>query len=346
LRLLGYDNDAPLIGKPLHPLIHHTRPDGSPCREEECRINRAFREDQDFYTDNEWFWRSDGSSFEVEYRSHPIRKDGKVEGSVATFTDISERKRTELQLQEYREHLEDMVAQRTAALEASNKELEAFSYSIAHDLRTPLRSIVSFSQILQKEAGQKLTEDERHDLQRIVKAGTFMAQLIDDILELARISRAEFRIETVDLSKLAQTIINNFRQIDSQRSVQVDIAPDLKCNGDAQLLGIALANLLENAWKYTRNNSDARIEFGRTVKDNEKVYYVRDNGAGFDMQYVHKLFTPFGRLHQPSEFEGAGIGLASVQSAIKRHNGQVWAESKEGEGTTFYFTLYAFQANR
>ncbi|MCI0506205.1 MAG: PAS domain S-box protein [Gammaproteobacteria bacterium] len=346
LRILGYTDAAQLIGKPIHQLIHHTRPDGSSCPQQECRVYRAFRENQNFYSDNEWFWRSDGSFFEVEYRSHPLRRDGKAVGSVTTFVDISERKRAEQQLQNYREQLEAMVAQRTAELEASYKEMEAFSYSIAHDLRTPLRSITSFSQILEQEAGPKLSEQELLDLRRIIKAGKYMAALIDDILELARISRTQFALETVDLSGLANTIVENFRRVDPRRSVRVDIAPNMKCKGDIRLLRIALENLFENAWKYTRKRADAHIEFGVTKKDHEKVYYVRDNGAGFDMRYIHKLFTPFGRLHKPDEFEGAGIGLVSVQSAIQRHNGRVWVESKEGEGSTFYFTLGVFQSNK
>jgi len=266
-------------------------------------------------------------------------------GLVAVFfADVTERKRAERQLHKYREHLEEMVAQRTAALEASNKELETFSYSIAHDLRTPLRSITSFSQILQEEAGDQLTDEQREDLQRIINSGKYMASLIDDILELARISQAEFSLETIDLSKLAQTISSNLEQLSPQRSVKVDITPNLKCRGDARLLRIVLENLLSNAWKYTSKIPEACIEFGVTTIDNENVYYVRDNGVGFDMQYAHKLFTPFGRLHDVKEFEGTGIGLVSVQSAIKRHNGKVWGQSEKGEGSTFYFTLHVFQS--
>jgi PAS domain S-box-containing protein len=280
-------------------------------------------------------------------RYFEIRATSPQHGQVAVFfSDITERKRAEQQLRQSREQLEDMVAQRTAALEASNKELEAFSYSIAHDLRAPLRSITSFSQILDAEVGPKLNAQERGDLQRIVKAGKYMAQLIDDILQLARISRREFTMESVNLSKVVKRIIEDLRADNPQRSVQVDIAPDINCNCDAKLLEVALRNLLENAWKYTSKRIDARIEFGVRKKGKEKLYYVRDNGVGFDMKYVHKLFTPFGRLHKPGEFEGAGIGLVSVQSAIQRHNGKVWAESKEGEGATFYFTLHAFQSNR
>ena len=267
-------------------------------------------------------------------------------GLVAVFfADVTERKRAEKQLQKYHEQLEERVAQRTAALEASNKELETFSYSIAHDLRTPLRSITSFSQILMEEAGAKLTEQERQDLQRIINAGKHMSDLIDDILELARISRSEFTMTTVNLSKLAKTVLENFKRVQPERSVQVDIARNLLCKGDARLLNIVLQNLLSNAWKYTGKCTTACIEFGETNFDNQKVYFVRDNGVGFDMQYAHKLFTPFGRLHKSDEFDGTGIGLVSVQSAIQRHKGKIWAESKIGEGSTFYFTLHVFQSD-
>jgi PAS domain S-box-containing protein len=289
---------------------------------------------------SEWTLRHKNGGYLPFEVSAKILPDGRWQ---AFIRDISKRRKTERQLHQYRERLEEMVVQRTAALEASNKELEAFSYSIAHDLRTPLRSITSFSQILEQEAGAKLTEQECQDLQRIVKAGKYMAQLIDDILQLARISRREFNMEEVNLSKLAESIIDELRDSHPQRSVQVVIEPGIICKCDAQLLGIALRNLLENAWKFTARRDDAYIEFGVTDKGKEKVYFVRDNGAGFDMQYVHKLFTPFGRLHKPGDFEGAGIGLVSVQSAIQRHNGKVWAESKVGEGTTFYFTLHTFQ---
>jgi PAS domain S-box-containing protein len=261
-------------------------------------------------------------------------------GLVAVFfSDITERKKSEQQLRKYRDELEAKVAKRTAALEASNKELETFSYSIAHDLRTPLRSITSFSQILEQEAGPKLSEEQCEDLRRIVRAGQRMSELIDDILELARISRAKFKVETVDLSALAYNIVENLQEAQEKRSVQVDIEPNLHCKGDAALLDVIMQNLLSNAWKYTCPCAKAHIEFGETTIDNEKVYYVRDNGVGFNMQYVNKLFKPFARLHSSDEFTGTGIGLVSVLSAIQRHHGKIWAESTEGHGATFYFIL-------
>ena len=331
-RMLGYGREE-IVGKTILDFI---------LPEEEDRLQRS-REQllQGGVHVAEWtLRRKDGAYLPVEV-SAKILPDGRWQGFVR---DISKRKRTEQQLHEYRVQLEEMVAQRTAALEASNRDLEAYSYSIAHDLRTPLRSIVSFSQILQKDAGPKLTEQECRDLQRIVKAGKHMTQLIDDILRFARLSRFEITMEEVDLSGLAKIVMENLQQAYPQRSVKVNIAPNMNCKGDARLLYMALENLLENAWKYTSRCSDARIEFGVMEKDNQKNFYVSDNGVGFDMQYADKLFTPFGRLHKAGEFEGTGIGLASVQRIIERHNGKVWVESKEGVGTTFYFTLPGYQS--
>ena len=330
--MIGYTQEE-LIGKRIIDLIPESEFDR--LMEQKGQLLKG-----DAHVSDWTLLHKDGHYLPVEV-SAKILPDGRWQAFVR---DISRRKRIEQQLHKYREQLEEMVAQRTAALEASNKELEAFSYSIAHDLRTPLRSITSFSQLLLQEAGAKLTAQEQQDLQRIVTAGKYMAQLIDDILELARIGRSEFKVETVDLSRLAHTIIEDLKKDTPERSVQVDITPGMKCKGDGRLLRIALENLLNNAWKYTGNNPDASIEFGSMKKGNETVYYVRDSGAGFDMQYVHKLFTAFGRLHTPREFEGAGIGLVSVQSAIRRHNGKVWAESSQGKGATFYFTLHAFQS--
>lgn len=280
-----------------------------------------------------------GKSFD---RYFEVTASSPGQGLVAVlFADVTERKQAEQQLQKYREHLEQQVAHRTAELEASNRELEAFSYSIAHDLRTPLRTITSFSQILLEEAFSNLSDQQREDLQRIVNAGKHMSNLIDDILELARISRAEFTIATVNLSNLAETIIDNLRQLEPQRTVQVDVSANLYCRGDLGLLNIAMENLLSNAWKYTGNRVDATIAVGMETTGSGEVYYVRDNGIGFDMQYIDKLFRPFARLHSAEQFKGTGIGLVSAQSAIQRHGGKVWAESEPGVGTTFYFSLAA-----
>lgn len=310
----------------------------------EKAIKQAIDENQE-YRIKKRIIRPDGSIRYVIAEGEVIRNDnGESSKVIGSFLDVTEQELAEQQLQQYREQLEDMVAQRTAALQASYEELESFSYSIAHDLRTPLRAITSFSQILREEAGPKLDEPQRQDLGRIVTAGKYMARLIDDILELVRISRANFVMETVNLSSIARSVSEHFRQTDPGRSVRVDIEPHLVCKGDGWLLRIVLENLLANAWKYTSKRSNAHIEFGALHNDTETVYYVRDNGAGFDIRYIDKLFKPFQRLHTPGEFEGTGIGLASVRSAVQRHNGKVWAESKVGKGATFYFTLGAYRS--
>ena len=253
--------------------------------------------------------------------------------------DVTRRKQTEREVQNYRQHLEDLVAERTAALEMSNKELEAFSYSIAHDLRAPLRSITGFSQILLEDAELKLNEQEQSYFQRIIASGKHMAQLIDDILELSRISRSEYTEQIIDLSAMAQSIVDNLQQNEPDRQAKVQIMPHLLCTGDERLVHSALENLLGNAWKYSSKNPKALIEFAVTKINGEKVYYVRDNGVGFDMRYADKLFKSFQRMHKSEEFEGTGIGLATVQRVITRHGGKVWAEAEVNRGATFYFTL-------
>jgi light-regulated signal transduction histidine kinase (bacteriophytochrome) len=252
---------------------------------------------------------------------------------------VTKRKQAEREVQNYRQHLEELVAERTAALEMSNKELEAFSYSIAHDLRAPLRSITGFSQILLEDTELKLNEQEQRYFQRIIAGGKHMAQLIDDILELSRISRSDYTEQIIDLSAIAQVVVDNLLQNEPARMVEVNITPHLLCKGDARLLRSALENLLDNAWKYSSKSPKALIEFGLTEINGENVHYVRDNGAGFDMRYADKLFKPFQRMHKSDEFEGTGIGLATVQRVITRHGGKVWAEAEVNHGATFYFTL-------
>ena len=253
--------------------------------------------------------------------------------------DVTIRKHAEVEVERYRRHLEDLVAERTAALERSNQELEAFSYSIAHDLRAPLRSITGFSQILLEDVESKLTEQEFEYFQRIIANGKHLAQLIDDILELSRITRSECTEQIIDLSAVAREITNELMENDPNRQATVNIMPQLLCKGDHRLLRGAMQNLLDNAWKYSSKKLQTLIEFGATEKNGEKAFYVRDNGAGFDMRYADKLFKPFQRMHKSDEFEGTGIGLATVQRIIRRHGGKVWAEAALDNGATFYFTL-------
>ncbi|MCL5062437.1 MAG: ATP-binding protein [Nitrospirae bacterium] len=225
------------------------------------------------------------------------------------------------------------------ALGAANKELEAFSYSVSHDLRAPLRSIDGFSQALLEDYAERLDEQGRDYLSRVRAASQRMAQLIDDMLKLSRVTRAELRREEMDLSGLAQEIAAEQRRAQPGREVEFAIASGLRAHGDPKLLRIALENLLGNAWKFTGKRSGARIEFGMMHREGEAAYFVRDNGLGFDMAYAGKLFGAFQRLHDSREFPGTGIGLATVQRVIHKHGGRVWAEGEVEKGATFYFTI-------
>jgi len=224
-------------------------------------------------------------------------------------------------------------------LEMANKELESFSYSVSHDLQAPLRRIDGFTQILTEDYGECLNERGKEFLFRIRKEANQMAQLIRDLLSLARIGRGEVRRTSVDVGALARTIIDELRKQEPDRQVEVSISDGLSATADANLLRIVLENLLGNAWKFTRRRTRARIELGVETCPEGRVYYVRDNGAGFDMAYADKLFGAFQRLHPAGEFEGTGIGLAIVQRIIHRHGGRVWARSEVDQGATFFFTL-------
>jgi PAS domain S-box-containing protein len=338
-RALGYAQATELIGKKMHDLLHHTRVDGTRHPAEQCSIQEAHKIGADVHVSDDVFWRRDGSYFYVEYWAYPIKQDGNIIGTVVAFNDITERRNVERALAEYRDQLEDLVAQRTASLVASNRELEAFSYSIAHDLRAPLRSITSFSQILKMDAEDKLSQNERDCLDRVINAGKHMAHLIDDILNLGRITRSELSIKPVDLSRLCRQMINNLATAYPGNDLDVRIQGGLQAWGDKQLLSVLMQNLLGNALKFAGKSSDPCVQFGCETKGPELIYYVRDNGAGFDMRYVDKIFQPFQRLHDADEYPGTGVGLATAQRVVDRHGGRLWAHSEPGEGATFYFTL-------
>ncbi|MBI1985230.1 MAG: HAMP domain-containing protein [Rhodospirillales bacterium] len=231
------------------------------------------------------------------------------------------------------------LEERTRQLEAANHELEAFCYSVSHDLRAPLRGMDGFCQALVEDYGDRLDDTGRSYLQRVKKACQTMAMLIDDLLKLSRVTRSEVRKGMVNLSTIAGAVAQGLRQTAPDRAVEFNIAPDLTATGDERLLRAAFENLLGNAWKYTSKKQRAIIEFGATSHNGARAYFVRDDGAGFDMAYADKLFQPFQRLHNASEFEGTGIGLATVQRIVHRHGGRVWAEAAVDKGATVYFTL-------
>ncbi|MCC7081645.1 MAG: PAS domain S-box protein [Burkholderiales bacterium] len=264
------------------------------------------------------------------------------DGSViwdGVIVDVTAQKQAEQAFQQMNEQLERHVTERTAQLQAANRELESFAYSVSHDLRAPLRSIDGFSRILVEEYSDGLQATARDYLQRVRNASERMGQLIDDLLSLSRVTRSELKRVRTDMSAIAEVIIQELRAEYPERSVDVSIHPGMQCLADPALIRIALQNLLGNAWKFTSKQSRASIEFGALTQRSKAVYYVRDDGAGFDMGHAGKLFGAFQRLHSPREFEGTGVGLATVSRIIDRHGGTVWAEATLGKGATFFFTL-------
>ena len=255
--------------------------------------------------------------------------DGQIYALLHTSNDIPDLAATK-----------EALSQRTLQLEAANKELESFSFSVSHDLQAPLRVINGFSQVLWENYQPSLDARGKHYLQRIQANSEKMSDLIDALLQLSRVTRSQMKSVMVDLSKMAQDVVEELQNQEPDRQVEIKIAPHLKTKGDPQLLRIVLCNLFDNAWKYTSKRSQAKIEFDALgVPDNQLVYFVRDNGAGFDLEYADKLFTAFKRLHTQEEFPGTGIGLATVQRIIYRHGGKVWAESECDRGATIYFSF-------
>jgi PAS domain S-box-containing protein len=278
--------------------------------------------------------RKDGSTFPASISLSPIRTASRTL-VFADVRDISDQRAAEQRIKDLNASLE----RHNADLTASNRELEAFSYSVAHDLRGPLRAIDGFARLLVSEQAPLLDETGIDRLQRVRRAAQKMGVLIDDLLKLSRVTRTEVHLQEVDLSILAREVLDELLRQDPERSITFSVSADLRVRGDAKLLRIALEELLENAWKFTSGRESARIEFGQTAVDGEPAYYVKDNGAGFDMSYANKLFGTFQRLHDTVEFSGTGIGLATVQRIIQKHGGRIWAEGAVDQGATLYFTI-------
>ncbi|MBN1666602.1 MAG: PAS domain S-box protein [Anaerolineales bacterium] len=270
----------------------------------------------------------------------PIRgADGRVEGLTLILVDISEQKQAEEEVRTLNTALELRVHERTAQLEAAIKELETFSYSISHDLRTPLRAIDGFSQLVLEDYYEKLDDEGKDHLQRVRAATQRMGALLDDLVDLFRLALMDIDHQPIQLSALAHQVALSLQDNEPERQVIFTIAPDLHTIGDARLLKLALEHLLGNAWKFTTNQERAIIELGWRQLGNEVVYFVQDNGVGFNMRYAGKLFNAFQSLHSPGEYPGSGIGLALVQRIIHKHGGRIWGESQEGQGALFSFTL-------
>ena len=287
--------------------------------------------------------RADGAERTMHVSAETLfDEEGRAVRMVGATQDVTARKQVEAELRAHRLHLEEMVAARTTELKAVNAELESFCYSVSHDLRAPLRAIAGFSAILMEDYADRLDDEGRHSLER-VRAGTQrMDALITDLLELSRVTRADLKRTTVDLSDIGEEIVAEFHEAAPEAATSYVIQPNLHAYADPRLMRAVLTNLLDNARKYTSKREDARVTLGQAngeTGEKRPTFFVQDNGAGFDMAYADKLFGPFQRLHSPAEFPGTGVGLATVQRIIHRHGGEVWAEGAPGEGATFYFTL-------
>ena len=284
--------------------------------------------------------RNDSTTIPIDDSAAPIIDEwGNILGGVMVFRDVSERRRAEEEIQRLNTDLERRVVERTQQLETANKELETFSYSVAHDLRAPLRGIDGFSQALVEDHAANLDTQALEHLRHVRGAARRMGQLIDDLLRLSRVAKSDFCRTKVNLSRLARVVEAELQSTPGERSVEFAIQEDAFVDGDERLLQIALENLIRNAWKFTSKTPHAKIEFGCFEKEGLPTCFIRDNGVGFDLKYAERLFGPFQRLHSAEEFEGTGIGLAIVQRIIHRHGGRIWPESAVDRGATFFFTV-------
>jgi PAS domain S-box-containing protein len=285
--------------------------------------------------------RKDGSTFIGEtFGTKVFDAEGNPIGFIGVIRDVTQRKQVESELLDYKNHLEELVSERTIELSNLNKELEAFSYSVSHDLRAPLRAINGFSTMLYEDNASQLDEESENYLKRIVKASVKMERLIDDLLQISRVTRADLQKEEINLSKLASDILKGLQNEDPERPIKWQVENGLIINGDKTLISVLMQNLIGNAWKYTARCPESMIKFYRhNANGSDAAFCVEDNGIGFDTKYSEKIFLPFQRLHSDNEFEGTGIGLATVNRVVHRHGGKIWVESELNKGSRFYFNL-------
>ena len=343
-RLFDWTKDE-LVGRKIHDLIHHKHPDGRPFPAKDCAILRVLLTGVPLVNQEDVFLRRDGSFFHVVHSASPIRSGDEITGVVVVFHDVTEQKRAEDALRDRDRALtaanNELNHQKTGLAEA-NKELQSFSYSVSHDLRAPLRTIDAYVRIVEEDHGPHLNDEVRRCLGIVRKAAGQAGELIDDLLEFSRLGRIGMDFRRTKMTELAREAAEEYTLTQNRPAVDLTIRELPMCHGDWRLLKLVWANLLSNAFKFTRDRTLAHIEVGWLPDDRKPdacVYYVKDNGVGFDMKYVHKLFGVFQRLHLKDEFDGTGVGLAIVQRIVHRHGGRVWAEGKPDGGATFFFSL-------
>jgi PAS domain S-box-containing protein len=343
-RLLGWTREE-LVGRNMHDLVHYKHPNGKPFPADDCALLGALISGAPLVNHEDIFIRKDGTFFDIVCSVSPIRSGDEITGTVVVFHDVTERKRAEDALKDRDRALtaaNDELSQQKSGLAEANKELQSFSYSVSHDLRAPLRTIDAYVRIIEEDHWADFNAEVRRCLGIIKKAAGQAGELIDDLLELSRLGRIGMDFRPTKMTELVHEVTEELVLTQARPSIDFTIHDLPPCDGDWRLLKLVWANLLSNAFKFTRGVAEVHIEVGWLPDDRQPdshVYYVKDNGVGFDMKYVHKLFGVFQRLHLKDQFEGTGVGLAIVHRIIQRHGGRVWAEGKVDGGATFFFSL-------